>query len=255
MKYLQNKTILAILVVAVLILAGGLMYVVSGKKNLVETSESIIVNESIVENITNSDSNQTTNQNSNPKDESLSVEKSFNTYKTAILARDGELAAMYVNNETISYYSDLLKLIKFGTKNEIQSKRLVDKFTVLSIRLRFGNEITNIKDGKSLLSFAVKKGLIGEQGVSGLKYSSVNISGDLAFVTLEVNNAISPMKFKFTKENSVWKIDLVEILPSANIAFSYAAEESGYSDDEFIFMVLESLSGIKPTEKIWEPLN
>lgn len=249
----KKTTVIAIITV---ILIGGGIYAYSAKKNIDPVTQPVTEQVTTVVNSTSTVPVQTATKTPTPtaKDASVSVEESFNAYKTAILAQDGDQAAIYVNSQTIAYYSDLLRLVKSGTKSEVQSKRLIDKFSIFAIRFRFAPEMAGIKDGKSLLSFAVNEGLIGERSVSALKYSSADILGNLAIVTLKTNDAIST-KLKFTKEDGLWKIDLVEMLPDANIAFTESARKTGYSEDEFIFMLLESLTGTKPTEKVWEPLN
>jgi hypothetical protein len=179
----------------------------------------------------------------------------FEQYKTAILSRNSGLAIKYLDQNTIDYYTDMLNLVKKGTKTEIQNRRLLDQMTVLIVRhLLDKAAISRLNSGTSMLDVAIKEGLIGEQSVSGLSVHSVKISGDVAYMELNTDHGVAPQKFKFVKEGGVWKMDLTSIFPESNIILESAVKDAGFTKEEFIFQVLESQSGIKPTASIWEPL-
>jgi hypothetical protein len=97
--------------------------------------------------------------------------------------------------------------------------------------------------------------MIGSQSVSNIQFNSADISRNVAYVTVTSNNTISPIKFRMVREDGAWKIDLTETIINSNTAFVYLIKDSGYTEDEFIFMMIESTGGVRPTEKVWEPLN
>jgi hypothetical protein len=52
-----------------------------------------------------------------------------------------------------------------------------------------------------------------------------------------------------------WTLDLTSLFPLSNTAFRNLIEESGENENEFLFSVLESLTGKRPGAEIWQKIK
>lgn len=52
-----------------------------------------------------------------------------------------------------------------------------------------------------------------------------------------------------------WKLDLTSLFPASNLLFKQMVEESGQNENEYLFSLLEMLTGKKPGSEIWQKVN
>jgi hypothetical protein len=189
------------------------------------------------------------------KKEINEVKTSFDSYKSAILNDQGEGAVNYVDSRTIKYYGDILKKVKEADSSSTASLPLIDKIMVFSIRNRATKEEILILDGKGLLVFAIQKGMVAKNSVVNNTIGNVMIDGTFAKGQLVTNGQNAPVYFHFYKEGGGWKIDLTSIFEISNMALKKMVDDSGQTENEFLLMLLEMVSGKKPGSEIWRPTN
>lgn len=186
------------------------------------------------------------------QDEAL-VRKTFDHYKTSILNDKGEEAAQCVDSRTIQYYNDLLTHVKTADSATVEKMSILDKFMVLTIRHRATQDEILSFDGKGLLVYAIQKGMVGKNSVSNNTIGDITIDGDFAKGQLIANGQKMPAFFHFYKETGIWKLDLTALFPLATIAFKGMAADSEQSENDFLLLLLEMVSGSKPGSEIWKP--
>lgn len=189
------------------------------------------------------------------KSEERLVKKSFDSYKTAILNDKGDEAVMYVDSRTIKYYSEILELVKTADSSKMETLSILDKLMVFSIRHRTSNEDIQSFDGKSLLVYAIKSGMVGKNSVANNSIGDVTIDSDFAKGQFIANGQKAPFYFHFYKEEGLWKIDLTSLFPVSTMAFKKMADDSGQSQNDYLFSLLEMITGKKPGAEIWKPKN
>lgn len=183
------------------------------------------------------------------------VKKSFENYRSAILNDRGEEAVSYVDSRTIKYYNDVLHLVKTADSSKIETLSILDKLMVLSIRHRTAkNDILSF-DGKTLLIYAIKSGMVGKNSVMNISIGEVTIDGDFAKGQFVVNGQKSPIPFNFYKEEGQWKIDLTCLFPATTTGFKNMVNGSGQNENVYLFTLLEMMTGKKPGAEIWEPVR
>ena len=109
-------------------------------------------------------------------------------------------------------------------------------------------------DGTGLFVYAIKKGMVGKNSVINNTIGDIKIDNGFAKGQLLVSDQPTEIYMHFYKEQDHWKIDLTSIFPIGNAAFKDMVEEDGRPENEFIFMILEYLTGKKPDPSIWQPL-
>lgn len=196
-----------------------------------------------------------TNPCNGQKKEQKLIKTAFKNYKSAILNDKGEEAINYVDSRTIAYYSDILELVKNADSIQINSLSFLDKVMVFSIRHRVKKEDILSFDGKSLFIYAIKSGMIGKESILNSSIGEVKLLNDFGKGQFLLNEQETPLYFHFYKESGKWKIDLTSIFPFSNIAFKQLVAESGQNETDYIFSLLEILTGNKPGSEIWEKVK
>jgi hypothetical protein len=184
------------------------------------------------------------------KSEVKAVKASFDNYKQAILNDKGEEAVQYVDSRTINYYGDVLEKVRSADSATVNRLDLLDKVMVFSVRHRATKEDILSFDGKGLLVYAIKSGMVGKNSVVNSSIGDVTVEGTFAKGQYVSNGQKAPFNFDFYKEDNAWKVDLTSIFSTTNIAFRKLVEESGQTENEFLFSILERLTGRRPGDEI-----
>jgi hypothetical protein len=188
------------------------------------------------------------------KSEEKLVRTSFENYRSAILNDKGEEAFNCIDSRTVKYYSDMLELVKNADSTEVSNLSLMDKMMVLTIRYRVPKEEVLTLDGKGLFIYAVESGMVGKNSVANNSIGEITIDKEFAKGQFISNGKKSPLYFHFYKEDEQWKVDLTSIFPMTNIVFKQLAEKSGLSENEYVFTLIEMITGTKPGNEIWNKL-
>jgi len=183
------------------------------------------------------------------------VKEAFENYKSAILNEKGEEAVRFVNSKTVAYYDDILNKVKNADSAEVNGLSVLDKLMVFSIRHRTSRADILSFDGKALLVYAIKSGVVGKSSVINLSVGEIKTDGNYANGVVVTNGKATPLSFGFTKENGQWKIDLTSILPASAAAFEAMVKDSGQEENEFFFSILNILTGKTPGPEIWKPVR
>ena len=189
------------------------------------------------------------------KSEEELVRKSFDNYKSAILNDKGEEAVRYVDSRTIKYYGNILELVKTADSTKIESLSILDKLMVFIIRHRATKQDILSFDGKALLIYAIQNGMVGKNSVAKNTIGDVTIDKSFAKGQFIANGNKAPFYFNFYYEEKQWKLDLTSIFPISITAFQKMVEESEQDENEYLFSLLEMITGKKPDNEIWSKVE
>lgn len=189
------------------------------------------------------------------KSEEDLVRKSFDNYKTAILNDKGEEAVKYVDSRTIKYYCDILEHVKTADSTKVERLSILDKLMVLIVRHRTSRQEILSFDGKALLIYAIKNGMVGKNSVANNSIGDVLIDSSFAQGQFVSNGEKAPFFFHFYKEENQWKIDLTSVFPISTITIKKMVEDSGQNENEYLFFLIEMTSGKKPNSEIWNKIE
>ena len=183
------------------------------------------------------------------------VQKAFKNYKNAILTDKGEEAVKYVDSRTIKYYDTILYHVKNADSATVSALSLLDRLMVFSIRHRVSKSDVQSFDGEKLLVYAIQNGMVGKNSVANNSIGDVTIVKNFAKGQFIANGKMAPFFFHFYKENGSWKIDLTSLFAISNMAFKNMIKESGEGENEFLFSLLDKLTGRTPGPEIWQPVQ
>ncbi|MCK5853543.1 hypothetical protein KAH27_10990 [bacterium] len=183
------------------------------------------------------------------------VRKTYNGYKTAILNDRGNEAVKFLDKRTIKYYADILETVKTADSAAVRSLNIIDRLMVLIIRHKAPHDEILKFDGKSLLVYAIKEGMIAKNSVAENTISDIVIVNKFAKADFISKGQKSELYFHFYKEDGLWKLNLTSNFPIIAVAFNKIIEDSGREENEFLLMLVEVTSGKKPGNEIWHPIN
>ena len=187
-------------------------------------------------------------------EETAAVRASFYGYKQAILDQDGKASLAFVDTRTIAYYQKMSDLALRGDREIVRALSAVDKLMVLTIRHMISLESVETMTGESLFVQAVNQGLIGEASVINNDIGDISVSGTHATGVHVSEGKATRIKWVFQLENDRWRLDMTSIMPAADQAFQQVISESGLPEDEFLMTILESVSGKKVGDTVWDPM-
>lgn len=182
------------------------------------------------------------------------VKKCFKKYKNAILEDRGDEAADVVSKATIDYYQKMLDIALTADSATVDQLGITDKMTVLTVRHKVPKSTIAELDGRGFFIYAISAGMVGKNSVINATIGEVKVNENFATGQLLVNGQESPMYFHFYHEGD-WKLDLTSLFHITNTALNQMVQESGMSQNEFLFQILQSLTGRYPNSTIWQPMN
>ncbi|WP_207420243.1 hypothetical protein [Desertivirga brevis] len=183
------------------------------------------------------------------------VKASFDNYKKAILTDNAKAALAEVDSRTKKYYQELLVKTKMLDSVGVNKLPVVDKFTVLVIRHKLSKEEILRMQGTDLFLYAIESGMVGKSSVSDNSIGNVTIAGDFAKGQLVSKGKAVPFFIHFYKEDSKWRFNLTSLFPLANMSFKKLVEDSGKTQNEFLFYMMELMTGAKPEASVWRPVQ
>lgn len=189
------------------------------------------------------------------KSEEKLVHKAFDGYKSAILNDRGRDAVEYVDSRTINYYSGILEKVRHADSTEVEAMSILDKLMVFTIRHRTPREDILRYDGREVLIYAIESGMVGKSSVATNTIGKVTINENFATGQFIANGEPTPFDFHFYKEEGQWKVDLTSLFAISTAVFQDMADNSGQEENEFLFGLLEMLTGIAPGPGIWKTIH
>jgi hypothetical protein len=188
------------------------------------------------------------------EDDDYSIMTTFENYRSAILNRDGVKAYSLVDKNTREYYSKSVNRALRLPENETKKLNILDKINVLLARHSIDRTKLSTMNGKTFFIYAVSKGWISEESASKMKIKVGAVNNDFGKSHIITEKGEAPFGFSFRKENGQWKIDLTSIFHISRIAFEQQIKKMDMQENDFLFLVLETNNGIKPSPSVWDPI-
>lgn len=183
------------------------------------------------------------------------VGRCFQDYKSAILGQEGDAAAGLVTTKTIDEYQRYVDWAMSADRRTLEALSLVNRFQVLLLRQRIPAETLSRLNGRSVFVYAVDRDWIGKDSVIRTTLGTVSVAGNRATSEVLIGGQTAPHRFHFARENGAWRFDLVQLLQTTDQALKAVARQRGMSEDEFIFSLIETVSGKRVEPAIWVPVQ
>ena len=180
----------------------------------------------------------------------------FERYRLAVLAGDGAGALAAVDGRTAAYYGRAVDLALDADSATVAGLSFIDRLMVLSLRHRVSADMLRTFDGPQALAYGVERGWIDRADAARQSLGRVRVAGDSASAVLVLNGAPVPeVAFAFAREGGAWKLDLTSVLDIGSRAMQAMIEQMGETEDGFIALALEVLTGRPVGSGVWQPVG
>lgn len=197
-------------------------------------------------------------------DAEAEVRATFEAYRQALIAGDGERAAGLVDRETGEYYRQLKRLVLEGGEEEVRRRTFVDRFLIVAFRHQFDAAELRGMDLADVIVRAMEIGWINGAAIEQLAVGDVRIEGDEAVAaartraSLEdpsLSGGIDELEYRFVNEDGVWKFRFSGLVASIGGVMRELAAQLGVEEDDLIFTLIESLTGVEVLPEVWDAVE
>lgn len=180
------------------------------------------------------------------------IRETFAAYKEAVIERDGETAGSLVSTDTLNHYEDMRRLAATAGPAQIQSQSFINRLLITRMRLEIPQARLRSMDGRETFAFGITQGWTSDASLSRQELGRISVEGDVANAA---QTGGTPSSYDFHREDGSWRLDLMAIIASSNMVFQEVVEQSGQSENEYLFTLLESVTGRRVSKSIWERPN
>lgn len=200
-------------------------------------------------------------------DAESAVRATFEAYRQALMAGDGEAAASLVDRETGEYYRQLKRLVLEGSEEEVRERTFVDRFLVVAFRHQFAGEELAAMELSDVIVRAMEIGWINSAAIEQLAVGAVRIEGngriDGSEAVAEARTRASledpslaggmdDLEYRFVHEDGRWKFRFGALVSSIDEVMRDLAAQLNADEDDLIFTLIESLTGVEVLPEVWE---
>ena len=194
-------------------------------------------------------------------DAEAAVRATFEAYRQALMAGDGELAASLVDRETGEYYRQLKRLVLEGSEEEVRQRTFVDRFLVVAFRHQFASDELAAMELADVIVRAMDLGWINSTAIEQLAVGPIRVEGNEAvaaartLASLEdpsLAGGMDELEYRFVNENGQWKFRFSSFVSSIDGVMQNLAAQLGADEDDLIFTLVESLTGVEVLPEVWE---
>lgn len=181
--------------------------------------------------------------------------KTFEDYKSAILEQKGQVAVGLVTKRTVDEYQNYVDWALSADRKTLESLSFINRFQVLLLKHRIPPDTLKQLDGRSVFAYAVDRDWIGKNGVIRTTLGKVDVANDRATAEVLIGGKAAANRFQFRKEDGTWKFDLIQVIRDTDQTLKAAAKQRGVTEEEFMFSLIETVSGRKVGDSIWNPIQ
>ena len=187
------------------------------------------------------------------------VRATFEAYRQALIAGDGDRATALVDRATGDYFRDLKRLALTGSGEEVRQRTFVDRFLVVAFRHQFDAAELAAMELADVIVRAMEIGWINSAAIEQLAVGEVRIEGDEAWAAARTRasledpalaGGIDEMEYRFVREDGSWKFRFSALVLSIGEVMRNLAEQLGAEEDDLIFTLVESLTGVEVLPEI-----
>ncbi|MDE2850481.1 MAG: hypothetical protein OYL92_09055 [Acidobacteriota bacterium] len=194
-------------------------------------------------------------------DAEAAVRATFEAYRQALMAGDGEVAASLVDSETGRYYRELKRLVLEGSEEEVRQRPFVDRFLVVAFRHQFSGDELAAMGLADVIVRAMEIGWINSAAIEQLAVGTVRIDGGEAVAAARTRASLEDpslaggmdeLEYRFVNEDGKWKFRFSALVTSIDGVMRNLAAQLGADEDDLIFTLVESLTGVEVLPEVWE---
>ena len=184
------------------------------------------------------------------------IEETFYAMLRALKKYEYEAVLTLADQKTWQYFTELKKLALTADRSVLEKLKPINRFQVLAMRhIKDAQELADM-DEKKLFEQAILQGwfYVGDKPDVRIDYIDLLPGGTEAMADIIVKSIIPDERLEFTREQGIWKMNLLKLLPRQEENLMTTLHERGQSEEEFFKNFLKEETGRDPSPDIWDPL-
>ncbi|MDO3401040.1 MULTISPECIES: hypothetical protein [Mycobacteriaceae] len=186
-----------------------------------------------------------------PAADAKAVQSVFDKYRTEAAAQNGAAVPALISPDTIAHYDTVVKLARTAGPAEVATVGMMDRLMIARMRVEVPPDFATM-DGTDLLVYGVDEGMIDSDALEGNSIGDVRVDGDRAYAPMLVDGEPAGADWEFVRTDAGWTFDLAAGFPLINEALTQVAADGDMTEDEFIFSVVELVTGTPVDASVWE---
>ncbi|WP_007026402.1 hypothetical protein [Saccharomonospora iraqiensis] len=186
------------------------------------------------------------------RDTDQQVVAMFDRYRRALEQGDGATAVELISDETVDYYRTLAELGATAGPERLGELPALDRYNVAVFRTISTPAELNGMSGREAYVLGVEEGMVNSAAIARHDIGEVTVRGDEATATVLRDGEKGPFEYEFARSGDSWTINMMPMVGRARSAFAMMAEQQGMSEDELIFRSVETTTGTRPDESIFD---
>lgn len=192
------------------------------------------------------------------KEEERVAREVYEAFRRAVLEQNGEKAVVFLSDASVRYYDNIATLAKLSLRQDKQAKEVLQNVSVglrvnvaMVLKTTPTSELLQM-DGRKLAVFAIDNGLLGANSLRAsqlgvfqkyTKNGKPYILVDYVPHDLKREHQISRIGFEKveTGDSTQWKVDLLPLIASIDVALQSYVKSEEASDAELIESALKSI--------------
>lgn len=187
------------------------------------------------------------------KHEQKEIVNTWKAYRVAFSNNMGKECSRYIDSESVKYYDYLLTLVKTADSATVERLRMDQQLAVLQARHTMLPSQIALLNGKTFFESLVQQ---GEGGGSNEMpdFEFLSVTPTHAEAQIVDSNGKRGLKIVFNKEDKIWKLNVPYISGQiSKSSWEQLMKESGKTEHEFIYTILELTNHKKPSDNVWHP--
>lgn len=188
------------------------------------------------------------------KHEQKEIINTWKAYRIAFSNNMGKECSKYIDSESIRYYDYLLTLVRTADSETVERLRLDQQLAILQARHTMPPSQIALLNGKTFFESLVQQDEGGGSNETP-SFEFLSLTPTHAEAEILDSNGKRGLKLIFNKENKIWKLNVPYISGQiSKSSYEQMIKESGKTEHEFIYTILELANHKKPSNKVWHPL-
>jgi len=184
-----------------------------------------------------------------PSPEKL-IREVFESYRQALIDKDGDKAWYYIDSQTINFFEDLRNKSLTLSYEDMNGLDVMKKFIILRLRNDFNKKQLETMNPKDIFVAGVERGYISNDTIKDIKLNKIEVQGNIA--SGFVSQAPKIPSFYFAEANGIWKVALVKNMDMGNAFFEKMLDQSGMTEKEFLIDLLSQVSSSEVKKGIFD---
>jgi hypothetical protein len=181
------------------------------------------------------------------------IRATFEAYRTALLARDGEGALSHVSQPVLEYYGYVRDLALYASAAEVRARPLSDQLFVLLLRHRIPSARLRGMTARQVFTHGVAQGWISDEQARTQQIGRIGVTGNMAFAEMLIGGRRSPIGLHFVRQEGAWKWDMLGVIQGMDTALRSVAERAGITPEALLLRSAERVAGRRVPPTIWDP--